>query len=396
MTLTIEEAIADIRAGKMLIVVDDENRENEGDLIFPAQDATPAQVNFTVSKAKGLLCAAMHRSFAERLRLTPMTQENTSLHSTNFTISVDSAKCNTTGVSAQDRAITLRQLADSSSQPEDFARPGHIFPLVAKQGGVLRRMGHTEAVVDLMKLSGLKPVGALCEILNDDGTMARMLELQKFSEENKIGIVTIEDLIAYRRRTETLVEELLVTNLPTKHGEFKLHLFRNKIDNKEHFALVKGDLSTPEPVLARVHSSCVTGDILNSLRCDCGEQLAYALQQIEKEGRGVLLYLMQEGRGIGLTNKLRAYALQDQGYDTVEANLKLGFKADERDYGIGVQILVALGVHKLKLMTNNPRKIVGLSGYGLEIVEQIPLRVGENEHNVHYLTTKKEKMGHSL
>ncbi len=393
MIISIDQAIQDIKAGKMLIVTDDENRENEGDLILPAQSITPDQVNFAVSKARGLLCAAIEREWAERLFLAPMTSDNTALHSTNFTVTVDSVH-NVTGISAADRAQTLNELADPNTKPENFARPGHISPIIAKSGGVLRRSGHTEAAVDLMKLAEFNPVGVLCEILDEDGTMARMPSLEKFGEEHGIGITTIEALIEYRHRTEALIEKILTTKLPSKFGQFDLHLYVSKTDKKEHIAIVKGDPTTPEPVLVRVHDQCLTGDMFGSMRCDCGDQLQHALTKIEEEGRGVLLYMAQEGRGIGLVNKLRAYVLQDQGYDTVEANIKLGLKPDERDYGIGAQILADLGIREMRLMTNNPRKIRGLKAFGLEIVERVPIRVGENQFNVHYLRTKEEKMGH--
>ncbi len=396
MTLTIEQAVAELKAGKMVIVIDDENRENEGDIIVPAQTITPERVNFIVNKARGLLCVAIEKEQADHLNLHPMTTDNTALHNTNFTVTVDAINGTTTGISSHDRAITIKTLADRNARTEDLGRPGHICPIIAKPGGVLRRAGHTEAVVDLMKMAGFNPAGVLCEILNDDGTMARLPELEILSEKYNIGIVTIEDLIAYRNRTETLVEKVLTTDLPTAFGHFLLHLYVSKVDDKKYLALVKGDITTPEPVLVRVHSQCLTGDLLGSLRCDCGPQLHYAMQKIEEEGRGVLLYMPQEGRGIGIVNKLKAYVLQDQGLDTVEANLKLGKKADERDYGLGEQILVDLGIRKMRLMTNNPKKITGLSGYGLEIVEQVPTRVGECEFNVYYLETKKKKMGHQL
>jgi 3,4-dihydroxy 2-butanone 4-phosphate synthase/GTP cyclohydrolase II len=325
-----------------------------------------------------------------------MTNENTALHHTNFTVSVDAKQNVSSGISAHDRAETIKMLANPNAKPEDFARPGHIFPIVSKEGGTLRRAGHTEAVTDLMNLAGFKPVGVLCEILDNDGQMARLPALEKFSKEHDIGIITIEDLIAYRRKKEQLIEKILETRMPSKFGHFQLHLFASKVDGKEHMALVKGDLGLDEPVLTRVHDQCLTGDMFGSLRCDCGAQLDYAMRKIEEEGRGVLLYMSQEGRGIGLTNKLKAYVLQDDGYDTVEANLKLGLKADEREYGIGAQILSYLGVKKMRLMTNNPKKIVGLSAFGLEIVEQLPIKVGMNEFNVHYLQTKKDKMGHLL
>lgn len=394
MIVTVEEAAADLKAGKMLIVVDDQNRENEGDLVMPASNITPEQVNFIVTKARGLLCVALERERAERLFLTPMTADNTALHRTNFTITVDARQGATTGISTHDRALTIRRLADPHTSPEDFARPGHVSPIIATDGGVLRRAGHTEATVDLMKLAGLDPVGVLCEILDEDGSMARLPSLEKLSEKYSINIVTIEDLIRYRHATEHLVDKVLVTRMPTRLGLFELHLFVSKVDHKEHVALVKGDLTTPEPVLVRVHDQCLTGDAFGSLRCDCGVQLQFAMQKIEEEGRGVVLYMAQEGRGIGLVDKLRSYVLQDQGYDTVDANLKLGHKADEREYGIGAQILAGLGIRRMRLMTNNPRKIHGLHAFGLEIVERIPIHVGENKFNVHYLRTKGERMGH--
>ncbi len=391
---SIEEAIQELKAGKMLIVVDDENRENEGDIVCPAETITADRVNFIVSEARGLVCVPLERDRAERLNLNLMTADNTALHNTNFTVTVDASRGTSTGISAQDRAITIRTLADPSATPDALARPGHISPIVAKEGGVLRRSGHTEAVVDLMKLAGFQPVGVLCEILSRDGSMARMPELEKFAQEHNLGIVTIEDLIRYRHKTEPLIEKILVTRMPSKMGHFDIHLFVSKVDGKEHVALVKGDISSPEPVLVRVHDQCMTGDVFGSLRCDCGEQLAFALNRIEEEGRGILLYMSQEGRGIGLTNKLRAYVLQDEGYDTVDANLKLGLKADEREYGIGAQILASLGVRQMRLMTNNPRKIQHLNAFGLEIVERIPIKVGENEYNIHYLRTKEKRMGH--
>lgn len=396
MFLQIQEAIAELQAGKMLIVIDDENRENEGDLIAPAQTITPERVNFIISRARGLLCVAMEKNWADRLHLHPMSLENTALHRTDFTITVDAVEGTTTGISAFDRSITIKRLADPKAKPEDFGRPGHVCPIIAKSGGVLRRSGHTEAAVDLLRMAGFAPVGVLCEILDEDGSSARLPALEQFARHYDLGILTIDELIAYRRHTEKLVERVLVTHLPTIYGDFDLYLYVSKVDNKEHIALVKGNVAVSTPVLVRVHDQCLTGDLFGSLRCDCGPQLHFALQKIEESGCGVLLYMAQEGRGIGLVNKLKAYVLQDQGYDTVEANLKLGMKADDRDYGIGEQILVDLGIRKMRLMTNNPKKIIGLSGYGLEIVEQIPIRVGENEHNLRYLQTKKEKMGHML
>lgn len=396
MHISIEEALAQLRAGKMIIVTDDVERENEGDIIAAAHSITAEQVNFIVAQARGLLCVSMEQEWAEQLNLAPMVPENTSLHKTNFTVSVDALEGVSTGISAQDRAKTIRLLANPNAKPENFGRPGHIFPLVAKPGGVLRRAGHTEAVVDLMKMVGNVPVGVLCEILDESGDSARGDNLLDFAKKHDIGIITIEDLVAYRRSKEVLVEKVAETKLPTKFGYFDLHVFLSLVDKKEHIALVRGDVTSAEPVLTRVHDQCLTGDTFGSLRCDCGEQLDRALSMINDAGRGVLLYMAQEGRGIGLINKIRAYNLQDQGYDTVDANLKLGLKADARDYGIGAQILSLLGTSQLRLITNNPKKIVGLTGHGLEIVEQIPIKVQENEFNVRYLKTKKERMGHLI
>ncbi len=396
MKVSIEEAIKQLKNGKMLIVVDDENRENEGDLVYPAQSITPELVNFIVTQGRGLVCVALEEDRAKYLQLNQMTSQNTALHSTNFTITVDALEGTESGISAMDRAITIQKLADSKSTADSFGRPGHISPIIAKPGGVLRRSGHTEATVDLMKLAGLEPVGVLCEILDDDGTMARMPSLELFGKKHDISIVTIEDLIRYRLNTEQLVDKILITEMPTKFGIFQLHLFVSHVDKKEHFALVKGDITTPEPVLVRVHDQCLTGDCFGSLRCDCGEQLGYAMKQIEEAGRGVLLYMSQEGRGIGIVNKLKAYVLQDEGYDTVDANLKLGLKADEREYGIGAQILSSLGISKMRIMTNNPMKIHGLDAFGLEIIERIPIKVGRNKYNTHYLQTKEKRMGHML
>ncbi|MDP8245140.1 MAG: bifunctional 3,4-dihydroxy-2-butanone-4-phosphate synthase/GTP cyclohydrolase II [Candidatus Hinthialibacter antarcticus] len=396
MIVTPEEAVERLKSGQMLVVVDDENRENEGDIVLPAETITPEQVNFILSEARGLLCVSLPQECADQLELNLMEQKNTALHNTNFTVSVDAVKNTTTGISAFDRAETIRQLADPNAKANDFARPGHIFPLIAKKGGVLRRSGHTEAVVDLLNLAGFEPVGVLCEILNEDGSMARLPDLQTFAKKHDLPIVTIESLIAYRRRTDKLIDKVLSTRMPTQYGQFQLHLYLSMPEQKEHLALTLGDLSDEEPILVRVHSACLTGDVLGSMRCDCGEQLHFAMEQIRDAGRGVMLYMPQEGRGIGLVNKLKAYVLQDQGLDTVEANLHLGFKADDRDYGIGSLILADLGIKKMRLMTNNPKKIVGLSAYGLEITEQIPVRVGVNEHNLHYLETKRQKMGHLL
>ncbi len=392
---SVESAIEDIKNGKLIIVVDDEDRENEGDFLTAAQNVTPDMVNFLTKEGRGLICAPMTRERAQQLDLDMMVSQNTSLHETAFTISVDSRLPGTsTGISAFDRAITIQQLADDRTKPSDLARPGHIFPLRAMDGGVLRRVGHTEAAVDLARLAGFKPVGVICEILSEDGSMARLPELIKLKEKFGLKLITIKDLVAYRMQKEKLVKRAVEVRLPTHFGEFKLVAYETMIDDKNHLALVKGDVADGKPVLTRVHSSCATGDLFGSMRCDCGEQLATAMMMIEREGRGVLLYIMQEGRGIGLINKLKAYNLQDQGLDTVEANEKLGFKADLRDYGIGAQILCDLGVKKMRLMTNNPKKVVGLEGYGLEVVERVPLVINPNDINKDYLETKQKKMGH--
>lgn len=394
---SIEAAIEDIRQGKMIVVVDDEDRENEGDLIVAAESVTPEMINFITREARGLVCVAITMDRARELDLKPMVQTNTSMHETNFTVSVDSCLHGvTTGISAQDRAITIQQLANPKAKASEFARPGHIFPLRAMDGGVLRRVGHTEAGVDLARLAGLYPAAALCEILKEDGTMARVADLVEFKEKFGLKFITIKDLVAYRMRRENIVHRAVESVLPTHFGEFKLIAYETMVDDKTHLALVKGDVTTDEPVLVRVHSQCATGDIFGSMRCDCGEQLATAMLRIQQEGRGVLLYMMQEGRGIGLVNKLKAYNLQDQGYDTVEANEMLGFKPDLRDYGIGAQILLDLGVRKMRLMTNNPKKMVGLEGYGLEVTERVPLEVIPNEINKSYLETKRDKMGHMM
>jgi 3,4-dihydroxy 2-butanone 4-phosphate synthase/GTP cyclohydrolase II len=393
---TVEEAVAAIRAGRMIIVVDDEDRENEGDLVMAAEKATTDAVNFMVREARGLLCVPLPREWAERLELRPMVEPPQDSHETAFTVSVDARVGVTTGISAHDRARTLRVLADPSSRPDDLVRPGHVFPLIARDGGVLRRAGHTEAAVDLCVLAGLAPVGVICEIMNDDGTMARLPDLVAFGERHGLPILTIADLIAYRKRREKLVDRICEADLPTRWGEFRIVTFRDRIAGQEHVALVKGDLAGEAPVLVRVHSECLTGDALGSLRCDCGGQLHAALDMVDREGRGVVLYMRQEGRGIGLANKVCAYHLQDQGLDTVEANLRLGYPADLREYGIGAQILVDLGVKKIRLLTNNPRKVAGLAGYGLEIVEQVPIEVEPNPYNVRYLKAKKEKLGHEL
>ena len=393
---TIDEALDDFREGKFVIVVDDEDRENEGDLICAAEKITPEMVNFMLKYARGVLCAPITISRSEELDLPRQVSDNTSVLGTPFTITVDKLEGCTTGVSAHDRAATIRALADPHSTPQTFGRPGHINPLYAQDNGVLRRSGHTEAAVDLCKLAGLYPAGALMEIMNDDGTMARMPELQVFAREHQLKIITIKDLIAYRLQQESLIEVGVEADMPTAYGHFRIIPFRQKVGGQEHFALIKGTWSEDEPILVRVHSSCMTGDILGSKRCDCGEQLHRAMQKIEQEGKGVIVYMQQEGRGIGLMNKLAAYKLQEEGMDTVDANLCLGFKADERDYGCGAQMLRHLGVHKMRLMTNNPVKRVGLEAYGLEIVENVPIEVTPNEYNLRYLQTKKQRMGHTL
>ena len=393
---TIEEALEDFKAGKFVIVVDDEDRENEGDLIIAAEKITPEKVNFMLKYARGVLCAPLTISRSEELDLPHQVTDNTSMLGTPFTITIDKLEGCTTGVSAHDRAATIKALADPASTPQTFGRPGHINPLYAQDNGVLRRSGHTEAAVDLCKLSGLYPVGALMEIMNDDGTMARMPDLKVFAKEHGLKIITIKDLIAYRLERETLIEVGNKVDMPTKYGHFKLIPFRQTSNGLEHFALVKGEWAADDPILVRVHSSCATGDILGSRRCDCGEQLHKAMEMIEKEGRGVLVYMQQEGRGIGLMNKIAAYKLQEEGYDTVDANVHLGFKPDERDYGCGAQMLRQLGVHKMRLLTNNPTKRVGLEAYGLEIVENVPIEISPNEYDYKYLKTKKDRMGHML
>lgn len=393
---TIEEALNDFKAGKMVIVVDDEDRENEGDIIVAAEKITPEQVNFMLKNARGVLCVPMTISRCRQLQLPHQVEDNTSVLGTPFTVTVDKLEGCSTGVSIHDRCATIRALADPDSKPETFGRPGHINPLYAQDQGVLRRSGHTEAAVDLARLSGLQPVAALMEIMSDDGTMARLPELRRRADEWDMKLISIRDLIAYRNSIESLVEKGEEVDMPTKYGHFRLIPFRQKNNGLEHIAIIKGDVNTSEPVLVRVHSSCATGDIFGSKRCDCGDQLHKALEMIEKEGRGAVVYLNQEGRGIGLMDKIAAYKLQEQGYDTVEANIHLGHKADERDYGVGAQILRSLGISKMRLMTNNPVKRIGLEGYGLDIVENVPIEIAPNDYNRFYMHTKKELMGHDL
>lgn len=394
---SIEAAIEALRAGRMVIVVDDEDRENEGDLVMAAEFVSPEAINFMTKEARGLICAPITAERARELHLPLMVMDNTAPHHTAFTVSVDYIKeGKVTGISAHDRARTIRALADPQARPEDFARPGHIFPLVARPEGVLRRAGHTEAAIDLMRLAGLTPVAVIVEIMNEDGTMARLPQLRQLADKWKIPLVTIRDLIAYRLRTETTIAREVIVDMPTKYGHFKLYAYRHTLTNQPHIALVKGTWLPDEPVLVRVHSSCFTGDILGSLRCDCGDQLALALHRIEAEGKGVLVYVNQEGRGIGLLPKMHAYKLQEEGLDTVEANLALGFKPDEREYGTGAQILRDLGVRKMRLLTNNPTKRAGLAGYGLEIVETIPLITFPNPYNQRYLQAKRTRLGHIL
>jgi len=391
---TIPEAIEDIKAGKILIVVDDESRENEGDLAIAAEKVTPDAINFMSKEARGLICLPIMGDRLEELRIPMMVQDNTSRFSTAFTVSIEAKHGVTTGISAQDRATTIKTVINPATKPDDIARPGHVFPIKARPGGVLVRAGHTEAIVDLARLAGLYPAGVICEIMNEDGSMARLRQLEEMAAKYNMKMVSVADLITYRRRHEKLVHRVAEAKLPTKYGEFTIMAYRSTIDPDEHVALVKGDVSTEEPVLVRVHSECLTGDVFGSLRCDCGQQMAMAMQAIAKEERGVFLYMRQEGRGIGLHNKLRAYALQDQGVDTVEANELLGFAADLRDYGIGAQILTDIGLERIRLLTNNPRKVVGLEGHGLKVVETVPLVVPPNSYNASYLKTKGAKMGH--
>ena len=393
---TINQAITDLQLGKIVVVLDDEDRENEGDLICAAQFCSPEHINFMAKEARGLICVALSQEKAMHLQLAPMVSENTALHGTKFTVSIDYIHGTSSGISASDRAATVQALINEDVKPEDFGRPGHIFPLIAAEEGVLRRAGHTEAVVDLMKLADLHPVGVLCEILDADGTMMRTEKLLDYAEQYSLSIITVKDLIAYRLHSEKLIQAVAEAKLPTDYGDFKLMVFANTVDGKEHLALVKGSWLPDEPVLVRVHSECLTGDIFGSKRCDCGKQLAIALSMIEEEGKGVLLYMRQEGRGIGLINKVKAYSLQEQGFDTVEANEKLGFLPDPRDYGIGAQILASLGIKNMKLITNNPTKRVGIESYGLKVIERIPIETEPNPENAKYLETKKFKMGHLL
>lgn len=394
---SVESAIEDIKAGKMLIVVDDEDRENEGDFIIAARFATPEVINFMSKYGRGLICAALTDERCKQLDLKAMVSSNTSLHETAFTVSVDLlGQGTTTGISAQDRSKTILALINEETKPEDLARPGHIFPLRGMKGGVLRRTGHTEATIDLARLAGLEPAGVLVEIMNEDGTMARLPQLEIIAEQFNLKIISIKDLIEYRLKTDSLIEEIVRVDMPTAFGNFKLIAFTEKETGQEHMALIKGEWAADEPVLVRVHSSCFTGDILGSLRCDCGDQLHSAMQMVEQAGKGVVLYMNQEGRGIGLFNKLKAYKLQEEGMDTVEANLHLGLPMDARDYGVGAQILRHLGISKIKLMTNNPKKRAGLLGYGLEIVDTVSIQIEPNSHNLKYLETKRDKMGHEI
>ncbi|MEE8185998.1 MAG: bifunctional 3,4-dihydroxy-2-butanone-4-phosphate synthase/GTP cyclohydrolase II [Thermodesulfobacteriota bacterium] len=393
----IEDALKDIKEGRMVIIVDDEDRENEGDLCIAAEKVTPEAINFMARHARGLICLALTNERADELNLPPMVEENTSLYRTAFTVSIDARRDITTGISAADRARTILTAIDDNTRPDDLVRPGHIFPLRACKGGVLVRTGQTEGSVDLTRLAGLKPVGVICEIMKDDGTMARIPDLEAMAKTQGLRIVTIADIIEYRLKKDRLVQRIAEVSLPTRYGgEFTAIAYKNDVDTHEHLALVKGEIGPDEPVLVRVHSECLTGDVLGSERCDCGDQLRGAMRMIGKVEKGILLYMHQEGRGIGLGNKLRAYELQDQGFDTVEANEKLGFKADLRDYGIGAQILLDLGVKKMRLITNNPRKIVGLEGYGLDVVERVPIEVRAHIKNAEYLRIKKEKMGHMI
>src|SRR5579863_2134565 len=393
---SIESVIADVRKGRMVIVVDDEDRENEGDLIMAGEWATPQAINFMARFGRGLICAPTTSERLKQLGIEQMVVKNRESFRTDFQVSVDAATGVTTGISAADRARTIRIMADPTAVPNDLVQPGHVFPLRAKPGGVLQRSGHTEAVVDLVKLAECRPIGVLCEIMNDDGTMARLPQLIKFARKHKLKICSIEDLIKYRRQREKLIEHVEVVNMPTEYGDFDLYLYRSKVDGEHHLALVRGDVAGGKDVLVRVHSECLTGDVFGSRRCDCGPQLQQAMRMVAEAGRGVVVYMRQEGRGIGLAPKIKAYKLQEQGYDTVEANQKLGYGMDLREYGLGAQILADLGIKNIRLLTNNPKKVVGLEGYGLKIVEQTPIRVKPNAHNERYLNTKREKMGHLL
>ncbi len=393
---TIDDVVNDVARGRIVIVTDDADRENEGDLVMAAEKVTPAAVNFMAKHGRGLICAPISNERAEQLGLQRMVAQNREMYRTDFTVSVDAARGVTTGISAHDRATTIQTIADTKSSPDDLVQPGHVFPLRAKDGGVLRRAGHTEAAVDLARMAGLQPAGVLCEILHDDGTMARLPELLEFRKKHGLRICTIQSLIAHRRIREKLVELEQIVKMPTEYGDFDLHLYRSKLDGRHHLALVKGKIDKEKPTLVRVHSQCLTGDVFGSRRCDCGNQLHAALRQIQEEGNGVLVYMRQEGRGIGLAAKIHAYRLQEEGLDTVEANAKLGYPTDLRDYGLGAQILFDLGVRQFRFLTNNPKKVVGLEGYGLEMVEQVPIRSEANPHNVKYLETKKVKMGHLL